>query len=294
MRRVFTPALGAAVALACVALAVGCEEQSGSNGAETLRVGFREDAPPFSRVVEGGTGQGSETGFQTRYEGFSVDICRELIDGYLEVKPNTTIEFYGFTANTRFRVEDGEDRQFDLLCDPTSITVERFQYCSFSFPYFVTGISYVTVGRERALDDLAKMKVGIVGRTTAEARLRHEWKQRFDSDPDLVRFDNYADGIQKLSHGDVEGLFGDQVLLERATRDVSRNLFVSDQVYSIELYGFCTNPHRDPVLLQSVNRTLSELYGSGEIYEILSRHFDGRGASRILANLYRVFSVPTE
>jgi len=250
--------------------------------AEGLKIGFREDAPPFSSLSE----DPSNESVGAPFTGLSVDLCRVIVTA---MPGDVGLQEFGFVASDRFT---DTMPPFDLICDPTSITAERFTHCNFSFPYFVTGITFVTEGTPPPLADMAQATIGLVGGTTAEARLEAEWIKEFGTTPSMLDFETYADGIDALEAGRVSALFGDEILLRGATEDGS-DLMISGDVLSVELYAICVDPDR-PDLLGQVNATLAELYGSGEIYGMLGRHFEGRGASRLLATLYSIYAVPIE
>jgi len=282
MMRPSRRALRWATALA-VALAVPA-----SAAEPVLHLGIRQDAPPFASRAEGATAAENDP-LGAAYTGFSVDICREIVATLQTRAPALRIEHMGVTAQTRFTETGGPS--FDILCDPTSITVERLDICSFSFAYFVTGIGYVAAEPAEGIEALAAQPVALVGNTTAESRISEDWQARYGTPPKLHRMENYGAAVAALEAGDVRAIVGDQVLLQRALEDAGSDRVLGDEILSVELYGFCVRPDR-PELLAAANATLADLYRSGRIYQILSQHFDGHGASRILANLYTLHAIP--
>lgn len=255
---------------------------------DTFAIGYREDAPPFAARAE--TVELLPPGWGAAYDGFAVDICREVVDA---VTKQTGAEFTEFPVNAgnRFKIESGNDPAFDMLCDTTSISRDRLKYCSFTFPYFVTSISFATAGDVPPISEVKGRKIGLVGGTTAEERLRTEWSNRFGETPTIMRFEDYTEAVAAVADGTLEVLFGDQVLLEKAAENASIPVNVSSDIISTEVYSFCINPEQ-PELLRIANRTLAELYSGRRIYDLLSRHFAGRGASRLLLMLYTFYAVP--
>lgn len=256
----------------------------------TLRVGFREDASPFSAQSESGALSGGVV--QAAYEGFSVDICHRILDGFLEGRPDQKVTVFGFTAPERQEMLEAKDPSFDILCDSTSMTLSRLSSCAFSFPYFVTGITFVTAKSDASVEltSLAEAKVGLVGGTTTVNRLNAMWQTDFGSEPMVTSFEDYASGLAAIESGEVQAVFGDQILLQGAVEEAEQDYAVGRNIYSVELYGLCINPARQDLLL-ATNQTLATLYASNEIYAILGDHFGGRGASRILTNVYRMFAL---
>ncbi|MBY6006700.1 transporter substrate-binding domain-containing protein [Salipiger bermudensis] len=259
-------------------------EQTGQG----LKVGFREDAPPFVSLRAGPPPEGI-TGPGAEYDGFAATICRAVLDA---LEPGIgDVETFPVNAGDRFTLEDGAPRDLDILCDTTSITRERLAFCSFSFPYFVTGISFASREFRSRIGSVEGKRIGLVGGTTAVERLNTEWQRRFGDQPEITQFEDYEQGIEAMTGERIDVLFGDQILLEQAIRDADAGFDVSDDIISTELYGLCINPDR-PDLLRVTNDTLAELYGSGQIYSVLSEYFEGRGASRFLVTLYSLYAVP--
>ncbi len=257
---------------------------------DVLRLGMRADAPPFSSRVEAASA-GAE--FDAAYSGFSVSLCRAVVERMKRDAPDLRVEAIPVTAQTRFPKQSRQDPTWDLLCDPTSVTVSRLDWCSFSFPFFVTGIAYVTHDSATNPEDLGGQQVALVGKTTADTGLKTEWSLQYGTLPEFVVKDNYEEAVLALKEGKVKAVFGDQVLLQDALETASMSVAynMSSDVLSIELYSFCVDPAR-PDVLADVNATLADLYRSGKIIELLAESFDGRGANRLLSTLYRLHAVP--
>lgn len=263
---------------------------SGAAAEPSLRFGMRADAPPFSeRVPESPT----DADFDAAYRGFSVLLCSRIANNLQDQMPDLRIDHVAVTAQTRFPSEQHAAEEWDLLCDPTSITQARLDWCSFSFPFFVTGIAYAVRDPALRTADLGGKPAALVGETTADSVLEADWQRRYGAPPEFRESEDYAEAVQALKSGVVEAVFGDQVLLQQALEDagMAQDTALSTDVLSIELYGLCVAPER-PSLLAAVNATLAQLYRSGEIYDLLGASFDGRGANRLLSNLYRLYSVP--
>lgn len=257
---------------------------------ERLRLGLREDAPPFSSRVEGAP---ADAAFDAAYAGFSVSLCSRVVDTLKRRQPALAVEHVGITAMTRFPDGDNQGETWDLLCDPTSITQARLDWCAFSFPFFVTGIAYAARDPSATAESLGGQPVALVGETTADTGLKSDWESRYGSAPRFERVEDYKTAVAAMEAGKVAAVFGDQVLLQEALAEAKLDMEVSADVLSIELYGFCVAPDR-PDVLAAVNATLAELYRSGEVYRLLSRDFDGRGATRLLSNLYTLYAVAEE
>ncbi|WP_417679432.1 transporter substrate-binding domain-containing protein [Roseibium sp.] len=257
---------------------------------EVLRLGIRVDAPPFSSRVETAH---SGAKFDEMYTGFSVSLCSEVVQRMKWDTPDLRVEVIPVTAQTRFPKEPQQYPTWDLLCDPTSVTLLRFDWCRYSFPYFVTGIAYATHDSATNPENLGGQLVALVGKTTTDSGLKLEWSHLYGTPPEFVVKDNYEEAVLALKEGEVKAVFGDQILLQDALEKASMSVesYMSSDILSIELYSFCVNSAR-PNVLTVVNVTLADLYRSGKIIELLGESFDGRGANRLLSTLYRLYAVP--
>src|SRR5688572_28154966 len=93
---------------------------------QSIRLGYRADAPPFSYTTPG----------TTMPLGYMVDLCRAVTNrlaaqlGMQSLK----ITYVPVTAANRFEVI--EKGNADLLCEPTSATLARRQRVDFSIATF--------------------------------------------------------------------------------------------------------------------------------------------------------------
>ncbi|MEQ9641463.1 MAG: transporter substrate-binding domain-containing protein [Alphaproteobacteria bacterium] len=255
-----------------------------------LRIGVRSDSAPFASLRSLDTTGQPWVGLAS-FEGFSVDICRRIAD-----RAETSGWFKGVRAvpvDASDRLARIARRDVDFLCDPTSITVDRLSTCDFSFPYFVTGISYATLGRSATkLVSLADSSIGYVKNTTALPRLRAEWKGRFGKYPKEFGYQTYELAYHALVVREIDAMFGDRDMLEKLLEEpLDEPISLASEPISIETYAFCVEPSQHEVL-RVVNETLAALYRSGEIFELIQKHFDGRRPSSVLYQLYGIFAAP--
>jgi len=233
----------------------------------TVKVGYREDALPFSFVPKA----------WRRPVGYSIDICKNLIEAAARRldKPLTT-QWVPVTAENRF--EALMQGRIDLECGASSDTAQRRQWVSFSSPIFFTG-ARLMVSRQadlRSVDQLAGKRIGVVAGTTAQQALA-EWLEKKRAHATLLSFDNYLSGFEALESGAVTALLGDEVLLyallaEQGKRDQYRLVgpWVSYDVYGIAF------AHGDSAMRALVDAELSRLAASRELERLYVRWFQRR------------------
>src|SRR5258705_2303966 len=133
---------------------------------KTIRIAYRDDAPPFSYKDKIG-----------EPVGFMVDLCREVAKKLADQLHLTSLNVTYVPVTAADRFEAIQAQKADLLCEPTSATLSRRQLVDFSIPTFLDGASLmVRADGPKKLDELAGRKVGAAAGTTSEESLRNSRK----------------------------------------------------------------------------------------------------------------------
>ena len=143
--------------------------------AETLKIGVREDARPFSYAASSRDRQ-IDAGpvFFPGHDGYVVRVCDRALQALMEERPSLDVQVIPVPAYSRLAAlgysgpnQGSEvDEEIDILCDPSSLTRSRLQGLNSSFPIFLSGISFAR------LDPIPEewpclIRVGAVQATTA-------------------------------------------------------------------------------------------------------------------------------
>ena len=250
---------------------------------KTLRIAYREDAPPFSFTDEAGLPAG-----------FMVDLCRSIakhIGADLNL-PDLKVAYVLVTAANRFdAIENGKA---DLLCEPTSETLSRRAQVDFSIPTFVDGASLL-VGADAPADfaALSGKKIGVLAGTTTEKSLRDTLASA-GLVADITPAKTHQEGLAMLDKGEIVAYFADRAILAylaSKSADPSK-LRLANNYFSIEPYALAL-PHGDEDFRLAVDRALSHIYRSGEIAIVFAHTFgDQMQPSDILKTLYSVSALP--
>jgi polar amino acid transport system substrate-binding protein/glutamate/aspartate transport system substrate-binding protein len=251
---------------------------------KTLRIAYREDAPPFSYKGPGSTGPA----------GFIVELCKivaaKLAD-QLGVQ-GLQITYVTVTATNRFDViERGEA---DLLCEPTSVTLSRRQRVDFSVATFVDGASLLT--RDTSLSNLKAMagqKIGVLSGTTTEERLRSSLRT-FGITADITPAKTHDDGLAMLEGGKIAAYFADQTILIALLNQSKEpdKLAIAEDYLSVEPYALAL-PRGDNEFRLAVDTALSHIYRGGEIGAIFQKAFgDKARPTETLKTLYMLAGFP--
>jgi ABC-type amino acid transport substrate-binding protein len=248
-----------------------------------FKIGFREDAAPFSYKNTLG-----------EVAGYSIDLCR-FVAAQLKKQlalDDMKVTYVPITAENRFdAVQEG---RIDILCGPTSVTLSRREVVDFSIFTFVDGASVLYLaGGPNTFEELNGKKVGVRRGTTTEEVLKITL-EKLSLDAEVVDVADHADGLSKLEAGNISAYFADQAILlylaaGSATPD---KLELSDRHFTNEPYALALQ-RGDSDFRLLVDRTLVRLYRSGAIGKIFRNAFGERAApSDPLKVLYAIHRLP--
>ena len=250
---------------------------------KTIRLAVREDAPPYS--YKDANGQPA---------GFMVDLCRAVATG-LAAQLNLdqlTVAFVPVTAENRFEAISGG--KADLLCEPTTRTLERRKAIDFSIPTFVDGASLLVKGDAPSeFGQLAGKKIGVLGGTTTEQLLRNSLKAA-NLQADVVLAKSHDEGLKMLDSGDIAAYFADRAILAylASTSKEADKLRLANNYLSLEPYALAL-PREDGDFRLAVDRALSRVYKSGDIALIFAHTFGPQmQPSDTLKTLFLISAIP--
>ena len=280
--RVWLPMISVATLLLAVGVAAaGTLDRIGQE--KTIRIAYREDAPPFSYKDKLG-----------EPAGFMVDLCRAVAKKLAEQLnlPSLNAAYVPVTAADRF--EAISQQKADILCEPTSVTLSRRAQVDFSIPTFLDGAGrIVRAGGPKNLRDLAGQKIGVLAGTTTEEALRNTLKEA-QINGDVVTAKTHGEGLAMLDEGKISAYFGDRSILLFVIKDskAPEKLRLADDYLSVEPYALAL-PRGDSDFRLGIDRALSHIYRSGEIAAVFQRTFGGKAEpSQILRTLYLISALP--
>lgn len=247
-----------------------------------IKIGFREDAAPYSYRNEMGEAAG-----------YSVDLCREVVEQLktqLELS-EVIVTYVPVTAATRFKaVQNG---QVDLLCGAATATLARRDLVDFSIPVFIDGAAVLTkADGPRSFSALKGHKIGVLEATTTEKLLR-DIVRKTGLESEIVTVANHGDGRGKLEAGEISAYFSDRALLVHLAAESSqaKSLHVGTRYFSHEPYALAMK-RGDSKFRLAVDRALSRIYRSDRISAIFDKAFKGAKPSDILKAMYLVSALP--
>jgi polar amino acid transport system substrate-binding protein/glutamate/aspartate transport system substrate-binding protein len=171
------------------------------------------------------------------------------------------------------RFEVIAESKADLLCEATTVTLERRAKMDFSIATFISGAGMMILpGGPTGFDKLAGKKVGVLGGTTTEAGLKTFLKGR-DIAAGIVTVPSHAEGFQQLAAGKFDAYFADRTILQFMLMKNNQDgkFLLGDQFLSVEPYALAMP--RDGDFRLAVDRALSRLFRSGEAKNVFRGAF---------------------
>ena len=248
-----------------------------------LKIGYREDAAPFS--YKNAIGQPA---------GYTVELCQGVATAIADDLglAQLALQYVPVTASNRFDAITGG--QIDLLCGATTATLSRREVIDFSLGTFIDGGGVLLpVDAPGSFDQLAGQKVGVNAGTTTEAALGRAL-ERHGIEAEVVLVGSHEEGLAKLEAGEIAAYFGDQAILiflaaGSATPD---KLKLGEGQFTLEPYALGMRRGDDDFRL-AVDRALSNIYRSGEASLIFRNNFGAKAVpSELLRALFVINTLP--
>jgi glutamate transport system substrate-binding protein len=200
--RARTARAAVAIAAALAALTSACGGTGGEAGSvagkDSLVIGVKENEPGLSSRGSGG-----------RYEGFDVDIAREVARRLGVDAGDVTFKRLASEDRERF-LRDGE---VDLVVASYSVTQERKQQVTFAGPYYVAHQDTLVRASDAAsvkdVRDLAGKRLCEVPRSVSFTRVRSEMGVGVAA----ARGEDYADCVDQLAAGRLDAVSTDDLIL---------------------------------------------------------------------------------
>ena len=230
----------------------------------TLTLGVREASVPFSFIDR-----------QKQPQGYSVDLCLKVADAIKnELKlPRLDVRFVPVTsANRLAMVKDGK---VDLECGSTTNTRDRQKDVAFAYTTFVAGIKMLArkASNISGVDDLRGKTVVVTKGTTSEKMLRQMNDDRM-LNLTILEARDHDESFAAVAQGKAVAFPMDDVLLYGLISKAQQpdEFAVVGKFLSVEPYAIMLRKD-EPAFQRLVDRTLNEMFQSGEIRRIYARWF---------------------
>ena len=229
-----------------------------------ITIGVREASVPFSYIDA-----------QKQPQGYSIDLCLKVADAIKnELKlPRLDVRFVPVTSSNRIAmVRDGK---IDLECGSTTNTRDRQKDVAFAYTTFVAGIKMLARKSSNigGVDDLRGKTVVVTKGTTSEKMLRQMNEDRVLK-LTILDAKDHDESFAAVADGRAVAFPMDDVLLYGLISKSSKpdDFAVVGKYLSVEPYAIMLRKD-EPAFERLVDRTLNEMFQSGEIRRIYARWF---------------------
>lgn len=262
---------------------VGAQTLERVRDSGVLKIGYREDAAPYS--YKDVIGQPA---------GYSVALCQAVATDIADEVGLAELAVEYVPVGTEDRFEALQEGRIDLLCGATTATLARRALVDFSVHTFIDGAGVLlrSDGPDR-FAGLAGESVGVRAATTTEEALRNTL-QRQNMEATVVPVQSHEDGLARLEAGEIAAYFADQAILVflMSGSEAPDDLKLGEGQFTLEPYALGMQRGDDDFRL-AVDTSLSHLYRSGEIDRIFTNSFGASATqSEILRALYLISALP--
>lgn len=253
----------------------------------TIRIGHRLSSLPFSYLEEG----------SQQPIGYSIDLCRKIADAVQRALqlPNLEIEY--ILVDTQTRIPLLINGTIDLECGSTTNNLTRQEEVDFTHITFITGARLLVKSNSNinSLADLSGKSIGVSPNTTTEKIITEVIRQEQINATIYNQIRDHDEGFAALEGDLIDAFTTDDILLFSLVNQ-SRNptdFQVVGDFLSYDPYGIMLR-RNDADFRLVANRTLSELFRSGEIEEIYARWFLPLGVpmNPALKDAFRLQALP--
>lgn len=249
-----------------------------------IRMGYFEASAPFS-----------STGPDKSPQGYSVDLCQRIAAAVQRQLGLAQLRTTWVPLGLADRIEAVRGGRIDIECGTTTWSFSRQKLVDFSLMTFIDGASLLVSAESgiRRIADTGGKRIAVIRGTTTDSALAAALaKDKVKAE--VIRVDKREQGFALLTEGRADAFASDRFLLMNALASVrsSRPVQLIDEDFSVEPYAFAL-PRNDAEFRLAVNRSLAEVFRSGEIDRVYERWLGQFGQpSLLLSALYYLQRVP--
>jgi len=267
----------------------GAQELTGTlrkiNDTGVIKLGYHQDAEPFSFVNPQGTPVG-----------YSLDLCRQIVAEVQQELGLPDLKTEMVLVNYENRFDAVESGKIDIECGTATMTLSRMERVDFTLMTFVTGGAIVSRASTPviAIEELAGKQVAVIKSASAEGALRSHLEKN-SINAEIVTVVDGAEGIRRVSAGDVAAFANDQVTLigQIIKTRKAADFVLSQDLFSFEPYGLMVR-RNDAAFRLVANRAIAGLYRSGQVQAYFGKWFARVGIepSPVLIAMYQLQAIP--
>jgi len=233
-------------------------------------------SPVLERIAEDGV---INIGNDGEPVGFSIDLCMNIVDS-VEEAIGEEVEVNWVAVNPQTRIPLMANGTIDLECGSTTNKLSRQEQVDYAYTTYITGTKILTKDGSgiEGVDGLAGKAIALAQGTTNEKAVQQAIEERSIEDVSIQYVRDHSEGFLALETDRVDAYSTDDVLLygliEKARNP--EDYEVVGEFLSYDPYALMV-PKDDSDYRLLVNRTLVDLFRSGEFHEIYDEWFEPLG-----------------
>ncbi|MFM9845564.1 MAG: amino acid ABC transporter substrate-binding protein [Hyphomicrobiaceae bacterium] len=235
----------------------------------TITVGHREASIPFSYYDD-----------KKQPIGYAMDLCAKVVDEVKKVIKAPDLQVKYLPVNAQTRIPLMVNGTVNIECGSTTNTLGRTHQIDFSAIYFTTATRVLTrkSGKFKEIEDFQGKSIGLSVGSTNERVVKALIDAGKVKDVRILNLKDHAEALVALETDRIDGYASDDIVLYGliSKSRIKNELEVVGRNLSYEPYGLML-PRDDSAYRLVVNRTLAELFRSGEIEKIYAKWFDPLG-----------------
>jgi glutamate/aspartate transport system substrate-binding protein len=205
-----------------------------------------------------------------------VELCTRIAEAVKKELNQPEIEIQYLPVNAQTRIPLLTNGTIDIECGSTTNNLARQQQVDFTYTFYVTGGRLLANKKAgiKEIEDANGKTVGVAPGTSNE-RVLKDYIDRLKLNMRIVTVRDHAEGMLALETDRIDAYVHDEVgqfaLLAKSRQ---RDRFeVVGRLLSFDPYGLMIR--RDDSAFRLVaNRTLAQIYRSGEVYQMFKKWFD--------------------
>jgi glutamate/aspartate transport system substrate-binding protein len=250
----------------------------------SLTIGVREASVPFSFIDT-----------QKQPQGYSVDLCLKVADVIKSELKLQRLDVRFVPVTSANRIAMVKEGKIDLECGSTTNTRDRQKEVAFAYTTFVAGVKMLAKKSSNinGVEDLRGQTVVVTKGTTSEKMLRQMNDDRILK-LEILEAKDHNESFAAVADGRAVAFPMDDVLLYGLISKSSKpdDFAVVGKYLSVEPYAIMLRKD-EPAFERLVDRTLNEMFQSGEIRRIYARWFSTKELTvPINQYLKEAFAVP--
>lgn len=232
---------------------------------KTFTIAYREESVPFSFIDSSGKPQG-----------YGIDICMKIADQIKKEYNLDKLDVKFVTITPQTRVPVIANGTANAECSSTTITTGRMKQVEFLTPYFITGTKLMVrkgSGITKIEDLEGKTLLALAGTTNEKAAIAAIEKRKLHVN--VVKVKDHPQALLNLEQGRADAYTSNDVVLY-GIRTMAKNPSDYEIVGPFYSYDpFTVMIPKDDTAFRAIGlRVMSNLYTSGEIFDIYKKWFE--------------------